>query len=56
MNYLPDILIIICTFLLLYIPTFSTWDVNDCTGLLNDKYEKRAVLPESHNPTSNTSR
>lgn len=47
---------VIHTFLLLNSPTFSTCDVNDCIGLLCNKYEKRAVLPESHNPTSSTSR
>jgi len=44
------------TFLLLKLPKFSTCDVNDCIGLLHNKYVKRAVLPESHNPTSSTSR
>jgi len=37
------------------LPKFSTCDVNDCIGLLYNKYEKRAVLPESHRPTSSTS-
>lgn len=35
---------------------FSTWDVNDCIGLPYAMDEKRAVLPEPHNPTKSTSR